>query len=68
MYLADGNAVDACRLYQEWYPERRCPYRKKHIYISVLAFEIIGILHLVLPTGDDQDVRLLKESRRIWKL
>jgi hypothetical protein len=31
--LVDGNAVVACRLYQERYPGRRCPDRKTSVSI-----------------------------------
>jgi hypothetical protein len=28
----------------------------KHLYVSITAFVDVGILHLVLPTGDDKDL------------
>jgi hypothetical protein len=47
--LADSNAVVTRRLYQERYP-----------VVPIAAFVNMGILHLMLPTGENQDLRLLK--------
>jgi hypothetical protein len=57
--LTDGNALVARRLYQERYPNEDVQIGK-HLQVSIAAFVNTGILHLVLPTGDDQDLRPLK--------
>jgi hypothetical protein len=52
--LADSNVAVARRLYQERYPGRRSPDGE------TAAFVNMEIVHLVLPIGDDQDLRFLK--------
>jgi hypothetical protein len=58
--LADGNAVVSHHSYQEMYPGQRCPDRETFVKVSIATFVNMGILHLMLPTWDDQDLQILK--------
>lgn len=61
MVWQDGNALMSRRLYREMYRGRRCPDRKTFFKVSIAAFVNMGVLHLMLPTGNGQDLlRLLK--------
>jgi hypothetical protein len=41
---------------------------EKHFLVSITAFVNMRILHLMLPTGDDQHLQLLKWRRIFWML
>jgi hypothetical protein len=60
--FADGNAVVARPSYQEGHPGRRCLQRKSllSIHHHLCAHRNMEMLHLALPTVNDQNLRLLK--------
>jgi hypothetical protein len=64
--LADGSAVVARRLYQERYPERRCPDRKTFTSIHPIDFYLWGHLKSLVYSSPVDDVETLRN--RIWKV
>jgi hypothetical protein len=57
--LADSNVVLARHVYQESYSGRRDVQTRKYLQVLTPAFVNTDILHLMLPTGNDQDLLLL---------
>jgi hypothetical protein len=65
--LADGNALEVHRLYQEQYPMRNF-HTERHLKESITAYANTRVLHIHQAPGDGQEVQPLRRRKTFSKL